>query len=90
MAAADGRRELVDEIANADEELRSFLQQRIVELLNADELVDGSLDRIGGGEHVPKHLEQARRAAWEARLAANRVPSCPACPVAACSAKAVA
>ena len=45
---------------------------------------------FGGAEHVPEQLEQARRAAREARLAANRTLSCPSCPVAACPEKAAA
>ena len=45
---------------------------------------------FGRGQGVPAQLERAKRAASEARLAANRSLSCSCCPVPACTREAAA
>lgn len=48
VAVVDGRPELVDEIAKADTEVRSYLQQRVGELLDTDAFLDALPGHLPG------------------------------------------
>ncbi len=71
VAVVDGRLELADEIANADEEVRRFLQERIAELLSADELLDALPGHLPGDAASQARLPEV--IARLERIAATRL-----------------